>query len=322
MRLPILSEVQNPSKKYSVLFRGLNLGEYTQDGEFAHTHNLSSEKYPCISQRATRIKEGDWESPSSIHTKGELLVIDGTKVFYGGKEIEGAAVKEGKKQMATIGDYIVIFPDKKYYKVPTEDENGEMQEGEFGSMEEEYEDFWLDFTSSTISIGTEYKATNLTFTSSTISKEGANFPFKAGDVVTIEGCPTEENNKTDITIKEVMPDKLIFDDDTFGKNRLYTNEVTIRRKVEDKFTFKKGDAVTIKGCSTDENNKEKEIIIKDVTDTELTFDDDTFTAATEIGTEDYELGCFYSNRWLPLIMLCAFFFFYRYVLGFSIQISV
>lgn len=36
---------------------------------------------------------------------------------------------------------------------------------------------------------------------------------------------------------------------------------------------------------------------------------------TEIGTEDYELGCFYSNRWLPLIMLCAFFFLYRYAIG-------
>ena len=290
MRLPILSEVQNPSKKYSVLFRGLNLGEYTQDGEFAHTHNLSSEKYPCISQRATRIKEGDWESPSSIHTKGELLVIDGTKVFYGGKEIEGAAVKEGKKQMATIGDYIVIFPDKKYYKVPTEDENGEMQEGEFGSMEEEFEDTLLVFTSSTISIGTEYKAEKLHFEGSTISKEGANFPFKAGDVVSIAGCSPawKENNKSNITITEATSDVLTFDDVEFI---LYTatSEATITlisRKTERKFQFKKGDAVTIKGCSTDENNKEKEIIIKDVTDTELTFDDDTFTAATEIGTEE------------------------------------
>ena len=49
---------------------------------------------------------------------------------------------EGKKQTATIGNYIVIFPDKKYYKVPTEDD----KDGEFGDMEETYVQAGLVFT--------------------------------------------------------------------------------------------------------------------------------------------------------------------------------
>ena len=149
--LPYLSEVQNASKKYGVVFRGINYGEGTQDGEFAETHNLSTEQYPCITQRAERIKVKEYNNPSTLHSKGDLLVIDGDgTVWYGENKV--GEVEAGKKQTATIGNYIVIVPDKQYYKVPTPDENGEMQDGEFGSMDIEYKEHWLNFTKSTISI--------------------------------------------------------------------------------------------------------------------------------------------------------------------------
>ena len=130
--LPYLNEVQNASKKYALVFSGINYGEGTKDGEFADTLNLSTSKYPCITQRAARIKanEEPYESPAAVHAKGELLVIDGTRVLYGGNEV--GTVTEGKKQIATVGDYVIIFPDKAYYKVPTEEE-----EGEFEAMEVE-----------------------------------------------------------------------------------------------------------------------------------------------------------------------------------------
>jgi hypothetical protein len=210
--LPYLSEVQNASKKYTVAFRGLNYGEGTQDGEFSETHNLSTDLYPCITQRAKRIKVKDYEEPTTLHSKGNLLVIDGTDVFYGDNKV--GEVTLGKKQTATIGNYIVIFPDKKYYQVPTTGENGEMQEGKFGSMEE------------------EYKATGLKFTASTISKTGANFPFREGDAVTITGCSNSGNNKTaEIIIRSVSSDELTFDDNAFTAVENEANEVTIARTV-------------------------------------------------------------------------------------------
>ncbi len=361
MLLPYLSEVQNTSKKYTIAFKGINYGEGTQDGEFAETYNLSTDKYPCITQRAARFKEEvEYTKPTTIHAKGQLLVIDGTDVYYGGVKV--GEVTEGKKQTTTVGNYIVIFPDKKYYKVPTEDENGEMQEGEFGSMEIKHEDRglkftasnistsvikyserWFEFTASTVSIGTTYKATGIKFASYYIRKNGANFasmfkagdvvsisgasisknnkteitvvgvndididfasnsftaitseanevsitrkvealPFKSGDVITISGCSNAENNKTDIVIKEVSGNTLIFDDDIFAKATEFGN-ITITRKPKE-FPFKEGDAVTITGCSENGNNKTAEIIIRDKASDTLTFDDNSFTEATENGT--------------------------------------
>lgn len=347
--LPYLSEVQNTSKKYSVVFRGLNYGEGTQDGEFAETYNLSTDQYPCITQRAARLWEADYTKPTTLHSKGKLLVIDGTDVIYGGKKV--GEVDEGKKQTATIGNYIVIFPDKKYYKVPTEDD----KDGEFGSMEATIKHTGFAFTASTITLikhkfpfgvgdtvtisgctkaennkasivvksatteeltfedntfveATEddtvtitkaaitYKAAGHDFTTSTITKIGANFPFKAGDVVTISGCYHSSYNKEDIVIESVTADKLTFVDTPFSLSSTETKEITITSKErefkvdglsfkhstitiqEAKFPFKEDDSVTITGCSENGNNKTSEIIIRNATSDVLTFDDNAFSA--------------------------------------------
>lgn len=200
--LPYLTEVENPSKKYSVLFRGINYGEGTQDGEFAETRNLSTDKYPCITQRAERVLRGSYTAPTTLHSKSELLVIDGTKVFYGDTKV--GDVTAGKKQTATVGNYIVIFPDKKYYNVETK---------EFKSMEETYE------------------ATGLVFDKATITTTGADFPFKEGDGVKISGCSNNANNTT-LIIREVSNKVLTFYDNSFTAGT-ESGKVTIKREVPD-----------------------------------------------------------------------------------------
>lgn len=209
--LPYLSEVQNTTKKYSVVFRGINYGVGTQEGEFAETYNLSTDQYPCITQRAERIMASKYTKPTTLHAKGQLLVIDEGQVWYGGNYV--GDVTAGKKQTATIGNYIVIFPDKKYYKVPTEDD----KDGEFGNME------------------VEYKIKGLKFTTSTISKSGANFPFGKGDSITIEGSSKNENNKTEeIIIRSASANELTFDDNSFTEVTEGEDvEITIRRTVPD-----------------------------------------------------------------------------------------
>ncbi len=201
MFLPYLAELSNPSKKYTVSFRGLNYSEGYQDGELIDCENLSTEKYPCISQRAKRVKVGQYEAPQTIHAKEGLIVIDGTNVFYNEKKV--GEVTAGRKQTATIGNYVVIFPDKMYYNVA---------EDKFGSMEE------------------TYTAEGLVFTSNTITTTGT-FNFRDGDAVEISGCATAENNKSPI-IRGVSSTVLTFGDDTFTAT---TEEgtVTIKRKVPD-----------------------------------------------------------------------------------------
>ena len=119
-----MSATVEKSKKYTIAFRGLNYGEGYQDGEFSDCLNVSSALYPCLTQRSGRTEEGTYDSPTTLHAKDGLLVIDGTRVLYKGNEV--GHVARGRKQIATVGNYVIIFPDKVFYNVET---------GEFGHME-------------------------------------------------------------------------------------------------------------------------------------------------------------------------------------------
>lgn len=201
MFLPYLAETSNPSKKYTVAFRGINYGEGHMDGEMSECQNLSSEQYPCISQRAARLKVGQYEKPHTIHAKEGLMIIDGTNVFYNERKV--GEVTDGRKQTATIGNYIVIFPDKVYYNVATDT---------FGSMEE------------------TFTASGLVFTHNTITTTG-EFKFREGDAVEISGCVVSENNKSPV-IKSMTGTTLTFKDNSFTETA-EEGEVTIKRKVPD-----------------------------------------------------------------------------------------
>ncbi len=203
MRLPYLQEVQNPSKKYIVSFRGINYGEGAQDGEFSETQNISTERYPSMSPRTERTVYNTYpEALTTIHAKDGIMLICGKDVLF--NNVKVGEVTEGRKQTATIGNYVVIFPDKKYYNVST---------NEFGSME------------------AEYKASGLVFTASSITTTEDDFSFRQGDAVEITGCATAENNKTPI-IKSVDGKVLTFADNTFTEST-ESGEVTIKRGVPD-----------------------------------------------------------------------------------------
>ena len=197
-----MNVLKNRTEKYIVGFRGVNYGEGYRDGELVDSRNLSSEKYPCISPRRAREVVGEYSSPSTLHGKDSLMVIDGTKVLYGGEEV--GAVSEGKKQVATVGNYICIFPDKVYYDV---------EQKTFQSME------------------ASYTATGLVFTDCTITTTGEDWPFRVGDAVEITGCSKEGNNKTPIV--RAVEGKVL----TFSENALEageeSGEVTLKRNVPD-----------------------------------------------------------------------------------------
>lgn len=217
--LPILSANNENSKKYVVNFRGLNLGEGYQEGEFSHTENVSSVLAPCLTQRFGREQAGSYGDARAMHAKDGLLVVDGTRVLYNGNQV--GTVGEGRKQMAAVGNYVVIFPDKAFYNVAT---------GEFGSMEETF----------------QAAAGTLTFSDSTITASQGEFKFRVGDAVTITGCTTApENNKT-VIVRRVNGNVLGFYGNTFTAtvsdatnedgSPVLTQEagaVTIKREVPD-----------------------------------------------------------------------------------------
>ena len=199
--LPFLNVTQSNSKKYVVSFQGINYGEGTKDGEFSETKNISTAKFPCVSQRSGRMQEGTYSNPSTLHAKDGLVVIEGTNVVYNGAVV--GTVSAGRKQIATVGNYILIFPDKAFYNVETK---------EFGSME-------------AIASGTGY-----VFTDSTIT--GSGFNFHVGDAVTISGCTVHpENNKT-IIVRGVSDTQLTFYENSFTAGT-ETGAVTLKREVPD-----------------------------------------------------------------------------------------
>lgn len=199
--LPFLKATKNKSKKYVVSFQGINYGEGHQEGEFSDTKNVSTAQFPCVSQRSGRASVGNYVSPTALHAKEGLLVISGTKAVYRGVEV--GDVTAGRKQIATVGNYILIFPDKKFYNV---------ESGEFGSMEASVSGAGLVFTESTI--------------------KGVTFPFRVGDAVEISGCTLHpENNKT-IIVRGVDGDTLTFYDNSFTAGT-ETGSITIKRGVPD-----------------------------------------------------------------------------------------
>ena len=253
--LPFLNSTKENSKKYVVSFQGLNLCESYADGELSACENISTVKFPSLTQRFGRTAEGAFGAPTAMHSKKGLVVIDGTTVKHNGKNV--GTVTEGRKQMATIGNYVVIFPDKVAYNVETgEFEQMEAEysvtEGEDGGYYNEIYVEWNEdgqyyedesgnvFDGEVIATDSGYRGLvwvpdprTMTFASDSITsgKKDA-FPFKVGDAVTISGCASHpENNKTAI-IRGVDGNRLTFYENTFTEGK-ETEPITIKREVPD-----------------------------------------------------------------------------------------
>lgn len=200
--LPYLKKETNRTEKYIVQFRGINYDEGYRDGDLAESENLSSEKFPFMTPRRQRTKVAQYTAPSTLHTKEGLLVIDGTQVIYNGSVV--GTVTEGKKQTATIGNYIVIFPDKKYY---------DTAKGTFQDMEISW-----------ILIGAKFTHNGIT---TTFGWDG----FRVGDAVEISGSSKPGNNKT-IIVRGVDGNTLTFYDNSF-EEVTESGAVTVARRVPD-----------------------------------------------------------------------------------------
>ena len=199
--LPYLKAGSDAARQYAVAFRGLHWGEEPAEGQLSACENLSAARFPCLSQRSPREQLGTYPEPGGILTKDGLVVVSGGTVYHNGTPV--GQVKPGRKQLAAIGDYAVIFPDKAYYHTET---------GQFGSLEAYFAD------------------KGLTFTHNGIEKEGAEFPFRVGDAVTVTGCAAAPENARTVLVRSVEAGRLGFYDDTFVE-AVEPEKVTLRREV-------------------------------------------------------------------------------------------
>lgn len=117
MNLPYLTAATGKQRKQIITFAGLNYGQGGGDGELAESRNLSSARFPCLSQRAGRKSAGTYTSPTGLYARGALVVVDGERLLYDGEEV--GRVSAGEKQFATINTKVCIWPDKVYLDTTT-----------------------------------------------------------------------------------------------------------------------------------------------------------------------------------------------------------
>ena len=221
MRLPSMKYGDGIAKEQQIKFGGLNHSRGAGDGELWDMQNLTSDHYPLLASRAPRLKYRSLAKAGGIFSWDGLCWVDGTAFYFRGEE--KGQVAEGEKTFASMGAYILIFPDKCYYNVDT---------GEFGSMEAAWAGGKLTFCDGEL-YGEKASA-------NCISCEGVKWEdyFSAGDAVSVSGCTVNPGNNVSIIIRAINGDKLYFYENSFllsadGSAYTETGELTIKRTVPD-----------------------------------------------------------------------------------------
>ena len=193
--LPSMVNADGISKRKQVKFGGYDHTVAASNGDIWDMENLTGDFYPVLGTRSRRWSCRTLTKPNGLYAHDGLYWADGTG-FYADGVLKGT-VTDSRKRFASLGAYIVILPDKKYYNRLT---------GDFGALESSWSG------SAKIQDGTyggEAAKGN------TITAAGAGAKFRAGDAVTITGAAAHpENNKTAV-IREIDGDNLRFYENTF-----------------------------------------------------------------------------------------------------------
>lgn len=97
------------------------------DGAFFHTENLTTDRYPLMANRPRRGRVKALAAPGGLLGKEKLAWVEDGTLYYGGTATALTGLAAGKKQLVSMGAYIVIFPDKQYYNTADPDDYGSME---------------------------------------------------------------------------------------------------------------------------------------------------------------------------------------------------
>lgn len=165
--MPAIPETQK-SVRMTTSFGGYNHREIISDGEMFDTKNLCADMYPVVTTRRKRsIASYDVSGQAAvpltgIHGRDQLVMIRGTEVFYNFSKVTGLSVSSDSgmlpKKIVSMGAYVCIWPDKKYFNT--------IDQSDYGSM-----DRLLTIGGASVSLslcrgdGTNYDMTQITVSS-------------------------------------------------------------------------------------------------------------------------------------------------------------
>lgn len=120
----------NPTSQSRVVtdtFAGYNHRLNIGLNEFFHTQNLSTEQFPMLASRHARGEVMTVSNPGGLIAKDALVVVDGDAVIFGGVRIPLGLNDVRPKQLVSMGAYLVIFPDKKYFNTADTEDHGDLE---------------------------------------------------------------------------------------------------------------------------------------------------------------------------------------------------
>lgn len=214
--LPPMVYRERKQKSQQIQFGGYHHSITAQDGEIWDMKNMSGEFFPLLSPRKQRYHVTKLAKPNGLYMTDKLYWVDGTKLYENGVAIMDVA--DCSKQFASIGDRIIIFPDKVWYNAKTK---------KHGSLEAKWNG------TAKIQDGTY---AGIAAKANTIYASGAQWAnrFKVGDAVTIGSCKAHPQNNKTIIIREISGDYLRFYENSFAiKSGGESETITIQRTVPD-----------------------------------------------------------------------------------------
>lgn len=91
-------------------FKGLCLRSIVPNGYFSDSENLSASGYPALTTRSPRSTVNECSAITDMYLHNRIMWVENDKLYYGDREV--GAVSPGRKQFASIGSRVVIYPDK------------------------------------------------------------------------------------------------------------------------------------------------------------------------------------------------------------------
>ena len=201
-------------------FGGLDRRPGSGAGSLEQMENLWSSGYPALETRPLRRTVTQLTKPNGMTEKDGLFWVDGTALYVNGAKT-GLVLTDSRKQLVSMGAYLLIFPDKKYINTQDLTDFGSMENvrtttgevtftlcdgtgeslgsyaaGTEAPQEPQTGDLWLD-TERSESVMRRYDGstwTVLTEVYTKIAAVGVGLGFRAGDGVTVAGCGAAELN--------------------------------------------------------------------------------------------------------------------------------
>jgi len=213
MHYPMLSP--QPQHQETVdIFLGYNHNLRIGSGEFYDMKNLSSDCFPVLSPRKKRGLYTQEPQIRGIIAKERLCYVSGGD-FVIGQDRYPMSLSDSRKQLISMGAYVIILPDKRYINTADPEDRGDIEaavtasgvkfalcsaEGEeysptVGDTEPENPEnkqLWLDTGEETVRLK-RYGASGWVSVTSTyvkLSAPGLGSVFRAGDGIRIRGIQT------------------------------------------------------------------------------------------------------------------------------------